>query len=567
MSFAVPGWLGFLALVPLLAALFAVAGWWSRRALRKVFSAELWARVVPIGVRRRRVIRDLAMIAGTALAIVALAEPRFDKAVRTLNVRGTDIVVLLDLSRSMDARDVDPSRLERARREIADLGRQIAGDRVGLVMFAGGAYPRLPLTADFKAVELVVSEASTDAFDSQGSDLGAAIRTALDLLDRSRQDAGQALLVLSDGETHDPDDALAAAKTAADRGVPIFAMGIGIEPSPIPMPDGRFFQFKGERVLTSPDFEILKQAAKLTGGAFVTSNAASRDMEQLYGELRRSVEATERSTQRRETWRSAFQVPLGLSVALLLTGAWIGDGRRRFGAAAAVMLAIGLTAGAPARAADGRAEADELYRQGKYPQAIERYVELSLERPDDPDVFDRLAAARYRAGDYEGAARAYDAASELRGDDPDTEYNSGNAYYRAGRLEDAERRYDQVLAADPDHEGAKENQALVKEEITARRAAKPKPPPSGGDQDQPQDAPPQSGDESAPQQPQPGQGDQASDPKPGQGKSDPSEGEPGQPQPGDPQDGQQQGAPSDAPPDQPGSSDAVSPTGVDPTDP
>ena len=128
---------------------------------------------------------------------------------------------------------------------MQDLGRQIEGDRIGLVVFAGGAYPRLPLTADFKAVQLVVGEASTDTFDTQGSNLGSAIRSGIDLLDKSQEHAGQALLVLSDGETHQVDDAIAAANLAVERKVPIFAMGIGDQPAPIPLPDGRFLQWQG----------------------------------------------------------------------------------------------------------------------------------------------------------------------------------------------------------------------------------------------------------------------------------------------------------------------------------
>lgn len=335
MSFAQPGWLWWILLTPLLAAVFALAAWWQRAALRRVFSRDMLDRVVPGSVRFRRTVRDLTTWAAVPLAIIALAEPRFDKVVRTVTTRGTDIVVLLDLSRSMDARDVDPSRLERARREIADLSRSTEGDRIGLVLFAGGAYPRLPLTEDLKAVDLIVGEAQTDLFDSQGSDLAAAIRVALDLLERSRQEAGQAMLVLSDGEIHDAESALAAADEAAQRHIPVFAMGIGVEPAPIPTRDGRYLTVKGETVTTTPDFDTLKEVARRTGGAFVTSNAGSRDMEQLYAELRRSVTATERSSQRRETWRSAFQLPLGVAVGLLLLGLWLGDGRRPFGSAAA----------------------------------------------------------------------------------------------------------------------------------------------------------------------------------------------------------------------------------------
>lgn len=576
MSWASPWYLGWLLVLPFLAALLGLAAWLHRRRLTRLFSPVagrgpgMLERVLPRSVRARRGARDVMVVLAFGLAILALAEPRFDKVVRTVKVSGTDLVVLLDLSRSMDARDVDPSRLERARREIADLGRQVEGDRVGLVVFAGGAYPRLPLTADYRALELVVSEVSPDTFDTQGSNLSAAIRTAIELLERSRQEAGQAMLVLSDGETHDPEDALAAAKLAAEKGIPIFTMGIGIEPSRIPLRDGRFLEWQGETVMTSPDFEVLKQVAKTSGGAFVTSNAASQDMESLYQEIRKSVRATERSSQRRETWQSAFQVPLGLSALLLLFGGWLGDGRRAFGAAGLV-LAVGLSLATPARAQDPLQEADRLYQEQKYPQAVEKLVELSLERPDDPTILERLGSARYRAGDYAGAARAFDTAAQLRDDGgADDLFNSGNASYQAGRLEDAQARYDEVLAQQPDHVAAKKNREMVTNEIATRRAQKPPPPPQPGGEDQPQEEPKpgEKQDQDAPK-PQPG------DPKPGEpgadGEPQPGEGDPSDP--GEPKEksGAEQGAGtprSNDDPEKPGTSGAVDPGQVseDPKD-
>lgn len=557
MSFAEPLWLLLLPLVPVFGLVAAAAGFLHRRALARVLSAEMLGRVLPARVRGRRTLRDLLALLALGLVAVALAEPRFDKQVRTIRATGTDVVVALDLSRSMDARDVDPSRLVRARRELADLGHLIEGDRVALVLFAGGAVQRLPLTNDFAMVEQVVGDSGTDLFEAQGSDLGAAIRASLELLARSEDPAGQAILVLSDGETHDAAGALEAAADAATAGVPIFAMGIGVEPSPVPLPGGRTLTWQGEPAITTPDFEILQQAAKRSGGAFVTSNAASKDMDALWQELRRSVRSVERESRQRETWRSAFQWPLALSAFFLLFAGWLGDGRRAFGAAAALLL-VPLALPRTASAADPLAEADALYRDGKFPQAVEKLVELSLEHPDDASILERLGAARYRAGDFEGAARAFDAAAE-RGAGSDARFDSGNAHYRAGRLEEALRRYDEVLADEPEHPGASTNRALVEKEIEARRAKKPPPPPKPG-QDQ---EPPNPGGDGEEPKPQPGEQPQ---PQPGG-----EQGEQEQPQP----DQQQQdgeiggddvrgtGTDSELGPDQ-GEDGAVDPTALDP---
>ncbi|HHO54208.1 MAG TPA: VWA domain-containing protein [Deltaproteobacteria bacterium] len=563
MSLAEPGWLWMLPLVGLLALILVVSGALHRRRLRAFFARELMTKILPKGVRWRRIARDVFALVGLALLLVALAEPRLDKQIRTVQATGTDLVLLLDLSRSMDARDVDPSRLERARREIRDLGRLVAGDRVGLVVFAGGAYPRLPLTQDFTAVDLVVSEADTESFESQGSDLASAIFVALELLSRAQEQAGQAIVVLSDGEVHDGDRAREAAEQARAQGVPVYVMGIGLDPSPIPLPNGQLLKYNGQRAITTPDFEILEEVARITGGAFVISNASDRDMQGLYTEIRRNVQAVERGIHQRETWRTAYQWPLSVAAVLLLLSAWLGDGRRLWGTALA-LLALSGAGSAPARA-NPLSDADAHYRSGSYDEAVEQLTELSLERPDDPEIFERLGAARYRASDWEGAARAFDQAARLRRTPVEALFNSGNAHYRSGRLEQALQRYDQLLQEDPEHSGAQRNRDLVAREIEERRRQQPPPPPQdGGEGEEESEA--SSAPESPGQQGQPQGGQQAGEQQAGEqqageqqaGEQQGSEamGE-DQQAGGEPQEGTAQGSADD--PEEPGTSQAVAP--------
>lgn len=331
MNWAQPAWLALLPLVGLLGVLLRISARRHRSRLARLFEGDLLEQVLPRAIRFRRAVRDVASLLGLALAIVALAEPRFDKEIRSVEAKGTDLVLLVDLSRSMDAQDVDPSRLERARREIADLVRVIEGDRVGLVVYAAGAYARMPMTVDYHALLSVVDELRSDTFSAQGSALGDGIRVSLEVLSRTTDQAGQAIIVLSDGETHDPEDARAAAADAADRGVTIYTMGIGEETALVPDPSG-WLVWRGEQVLTTPDEGLLKDIARATGGAFVHSVSSPADIADLYrGEIRGRLRAATRSVDQREVWKSAFQWPLGLGLALLLLGAWLGDGRRPWG--------------------------------------------------------------------------------------------------------------------------------------------------------------------------------------------------------------------------------------------
>jgi Ca-activated chloride channel family protein len=347
------------------------------------------------------------------------------------------------------------------------------------------------------------------------------------LLQRDEQPAGKAIIVFSDGEVHQPDDANAAAQEAAADHIPVYTVGIGIEAAPIPV-EGGFLEYRGQTVTSAPDPEMLKGIARATGGAYVTSVASGEDMANLVSELRRSLTSVVRDQQQRETWNSLFQYPLGLAAGLLLFSAWLGDGRRLAGVAV-LLFALG----AGAAQAGTLAEADQAYRDGNFREASRRLEELSLERPTDPDLLERLAAARYRLEDFEGASRAWDQAASLRNGDAGDEFNSANAHYQAGRLERARDMYDQILADHPDDAQAKQNKELVEQELVERRKVKPPPPPDQGggknqeqnpsdgqDQQQPAPAPadPQAGDPGDPQQ-----GDPQGDPQPGEGDPQPGE--------------------------------------------
>lgn len=513
-------WLLALLLVLALGVAMLAGSTIRRRALTKAFGPAVLARIVPATVRVRRAVRDVAVLAGLALTAVALAEPLYGERVFTMEREGIDMVLVLDLSRSMACTDVDPTRLQRMQREVYDLLDVVEEDNVGIVAFAGGAFPRLPLTEDHDAVRQVVGELDTNTFQTQGSAMGAAIRESLKLLERRKGEADRAILVMSDGEVHDPADALAAASEAKAADVRIFAIGIGEAASPVPGPTGAFIRDRatGAAVQSVPSEDLLKDLARATGGAYVHSVAAADDVRTLYrDEIRKRLATAGRGTMQKKTRDSGFEVPLMGALACLLTGLWLGDGRRPWGAAAraaSVLLALALAGDALAASVP---EADEAYRAGRYGEAVEQYTELVRLRPSDPELWGRLAAARYRSADAEGAARAWETEGRLKGGDADASYNAGNAQVAARRLDEAVRLYEQALAADPEHPGAKQNLALVKQEIEARQQNQPKP----KDEQNPGDSDPNAKKDGA----------QEGDPKEGEGEKKDGEQDPKQQKP------------------------------------
>ena len=475
MTWATPWWFAALPVVAVVAVLLLVTARRHLERLRTLFAGSAVDEVLPPAVRSRRRVRDVLFVAGLVFGVVALAGPRYGKTVRTMQERGVDLVLAVDLSRSMDARDVEPSRLERARREIRDLVGLLESDRVGLVVFAGGAYPRMPLTRDTDALMLLVDELGTDQFQAQGSAMGEALRVGMEMFGDGTR--GRAILLLTDGEVHQVGATLDLADRAHDQGVRIYGLVIGERPSPIPLRSGTHaLDDNGQVVITRPSTDLVRDLARRTGGAWAKSVASDEDVRSLYfDEIRQSLRANESARVEREVWRSAHPWPLALSVLLLIGSAWMGDG-----AVMRVVLAMLLVSASTTAQAGPLADADAHFRQGAYAEAVRELTELAVRSPADGDLWDRLGAARYRAGDFEGAARAWDRAVE-HGGGLDSTYNAGNAHYLAGRLEEALARYEDVLGDIPGHESAAHNRKLLLEELERRRRNRDQRPPAEGE--------------------------------------------------------------------------------------
>ena len=530
MTWGWPEALSALWLVPICALL--LAGALRRRRADLARLGPLFAGRASAGAARVHAGRAVLWCGGLCLALVALAQPRWGWRWVELKRKGLDLVVVLDVSASMDATDVAPSRMERARREVLDLTELLGGDRVGLVVFAGGAYPRMPLTLDYAVLRQVVRDSGSQTLVAQGSDLGAALRAGAQLLGPPGE-ADRALLVLTDGEDH-AGAAREAAAEVAEAGVRIFTVGVGTaDGAPIPLPGGGFKKDRaGRMVLSRLDEPLLKDLARAGQGAYVRSGGGNQDLVALYeGELKGRLQAAEDGLRRDKVWDERYQWPLAAAFVLFLAGGLLRPGPLRL-PGAALGLALALTV--PARA-------DEA--------AVRRLAAEQAARPDDLGLAERLGGALFDEGRFTEAQRIF-ADVAARSADPvqrqRARYNEGLAAYRAGRLRAAARSWEQVLSERPEHPAARGNLDAVERELQAREA----PPPE--DQGQPQAGQPQPGE------PQPGQ------PQPGEPQ--PGEPQPGEPQPGDPQPGDPPpGDPAEGPPPQGRSAPGAAPPPTDGT--
>lgn len=287
-----------------------------RKTLEAVGTPSLLLRLV-VGVSpvRQRLKAGL-FLSGLLLVVIALAGPQWGLRRELLRMAGRDIIVAVDTSESMYARDVEPDRLGRAKIELSSLLGSMTGDRVGLVAFKGDGLPLVPLTTDYDAVREFLAALATDLIPQPGTNIGRAIEMSLHLL--PGQGTSKAIILLTDGEDTF-DVARSAAAEAASQGVKIFPVGIGSgKGEPIPLRDGGFKKDRaGKIVLSRLDEKLLRDIADTSGGTFVRSRAGEIGVARAYTEIQR-METREWEKRVQTHLQDRFRYPLSLALLLLL---------------------------------------------------------------------------------------------------------------------------------------------------------------------------------------------------------------------------------------------------------
>jgi len=320
-------------LVPAL-GLFYIWTFRRKDQLLKIFcSDELMRKKLLRKVSRtRQVVKAALIVAAIAFVLVALARPRWGFKWEEVKRKGVEIVVAIDVSQSMMARDVDPSRLGRAKREVTDLVRMLQGDKIGLVAFAGSSFIQCPLTLDYGAFSMFLDALSPDLIPVPGTALAEALRTSLSAFDKGAN-TSRAVILITDGEDHEG-NALKAADEARAQGVKIFTIGIGKrEGAPIPSGDasGGFKKDgHGGVVLSKLDEATLEKIALLTGGKYVHSATGDADLKTIYLQgIRKEMEGREFASTRTQKWKERFQWPLLAALLCLIAEALLRETRKK----------------------------------------------------------------------------------------------------------------------------------------------------------------------------------------------------------------------------------------------
>jgi Ca-activated chloride channel family protein len=332
MRFATPDNAWLLLLIPVL-ALFAL--WATRqrqRDLQRFVGPEVSGRLTRTVRRSRQQLKSIIIVVGILLLVIALTGPQFGVRLEMAERRGVDVVVVLDLSRSMLAEDVRPNRLARARHAIGELLDGLQGDRAGFVVFAANAFVQCPLTLDLGAMRMLLTSLDAGDIPSQGTSLARALETAGKSFDADDRQY-KVVVVFSDGEAHVGDASSAAAALAA-QGARVYCVGMGTTEGdliPLRADDGTRLEYhkdrEGNYVKSRLDETALRAVAAAGEGAYWRSTLGGRELQDLVDRIA-DLEDKELGAERFTRYEERFQLPLLVALICFLLEALLSERAR-----------------------------------------------------------------------------------------------------------------------------------------------------------------------------------------------------------------------------------------------
>lgn len=311
----------FLLVIPVLVVCYAALYFWKKRKQRQFAQAAMLRHLSPDRSWFKPGLKFSLLLLALASLTIALVNPKIGTKMETVTREGVDIVFAIDVSKSMEAEDVAPNRLEKSKQLVTQVINNLGSDRIGIIAYAGSAFPQLPITTDYASAKMFLQAMNTDMVSSQGT----AINEAIELAGTYFNDADQTskvLVIISDGEDH-TGNVETVAKEAADQGIRILTIGVGTpQGGPIPMKRGNVvLTYKkdqnGETVITKLNDATLKEIASLARGEYISGNVTSEVTEKMT-EFLQGLDKTEFEARQFADYQSQFQWFLGLGILLLI---------------------------------------------------------------------------------------------------------------------------------------------------------------------------------------------------------------------------------------------------------
>ena len=452
--FADPIYLYLLAVIPVLAIIRFLTYRNQKKRLRKFGDPKLLRDLMPDVSRFRPAVKFWILQGALALLIVMLARPQFGTKINNEQRVGIETIIAMDISNSMMAEDITPSRLDRSKMMVENLVDHFTNDKIGLIVFAGDAFVQLPITSDYVSAKMFLSSIDPSMMATQGTDIARAIDMATHSFTQE-EGIGKAIIVITDGEDHEG-GALESAKAAKDAGMRVYVLGVGsTKGSPIPIPGtGDYMKDNtGNTVMSALNEDMCRQVAQAGGGAYihVENNSAAQD--QLDNELDKLSKKETTSTVYSE-FDEQFQAVAILALLLIILEICIFDrrnpllkrlslfGSKKKSAATLLLLFVAFTASAQTDRQYIR-EGNKQFRIGDYAKAEVSYRKAVEKNPKNPQAVYNLGNALMAQKKDSAAVQQFEQSAQIE----TNPMRKSAAYHNMGVICQTHKMYDEAIEA------------------------------------------------------------------------------------------------------------------------
>ena len=447
-----PIYLWLLVLIPILALVRFISYRNQRKRLRKFGDPSLLKELMPDVSRFRPSVKFWLLLGALALLIVMLARPQLGTKISHEKRVGIETIIAMDISNSMLAEDIIPSRLDRSKMMVENLVDHFTNDKIGLIVFAGDAFVQLPITSDYVSAKMFLSSIDPSMMATQGTDIARAIEMATHSFTQE-EGIGKAIIVITDGEDHEG-GALEAAEAAKDEGMRVYVLGVGsVNGAPIPISGtGNYMTDRaGNTVMSALNEEMCKQVAQAGGGAYIHVENNSAAQQQLDRELDKLAKK-ETSTTVYSEFDEQFQAVGILVLLLLIIEICILDrrnpllkrvslfGKRKTVAVMLVLFALSATAQTDRQYIR---QGNKLFRRGDYPNAEVSYRKAIEKNPKNPQAAFNLGNALMAQKKDSAAVMQFDSASKLE----TNPLRKAKAFHNVGVICQSHKMYGEAIEA------------------------------------------------------------------------------------------------------------------------
>ena len=460
-----------LAALPLMVWFYFILIKWKKSSAKKIGDPLLVKELTAQYSSKKFFVKFILFVSAFALCAFAVAGFVEPDGTQKINRRGTDIMIALDVSKSMLAQDIKPNRLERAKQVISRVIDNSPEDRIGLVIFAGRAYLQMPMTIDHAAAKMYLASASPEDVPSQGTVISQALKMCYAAFN-PKDKTFKSVLLISDGEDHD-EDALKVTKQLAEQGIMVNTVGIGsLQGAPIADPETGQYKTdnKGETVVTKLNQEELSNIAKTGNGIYQLYSNTDYVAKNIKSKLANIGQETMVSDSSYASFRQYFQYILSAAFILLLIEFFVSEKRKLKIKSAAIILFF-MALSIPSFSQNAKSaiiKGNKAYSENNF-NAAEKEYRNALKNSEKNFTADyNLGNALYRKDSVEEAAKSYDNAIQNTTDNTIKQqayYNKGVAYQKAKKLPECILAYKNALLLNPQDEDARQNlQRALKEQ-------------------------------------------------------------------------------------------------------